>query len=386
MHAKGRHSEEAGALARARRKRRLEKISKPLRAGVSKAKKIPRKNQYTFFVIFCVVVVVIAVVIMHNSNVRVIEEEIQVVGLPRELEGYTILHLSDLHAASFGENQQMLTRALTGISYDMVAMTGDMVGKSEKSGPLLALIDALPSNKRIFLIPGDSDPLPEIESPRLTATTLGGRILADYILRAGEYGATYLDAPRAIKIGTATIWVSPAWQIGLNIAQTQQALAQQAGLTRLRAAAGDEEAIIELPQLEYRQAQLLAMAQSAGAMQPNDYHIALAHQPPNPQDMRVNIDSEASKTFLISADLVLAGHYCGGLWRLPFLGAAIYIPAPGTPRYGWFPSPDMVDGMRSAEGIHVYTSPGLGNTDAILLPKVRFFNAPSVTLIRLVQG
>jgi predicted MPP superfamily phosphohydrolase len=84
-------------------------------------------------------------------------------------------------------------------------------------------------------------------------------------------------------------------------------------------------------------------------------------------------------------DLVLAGHYCGGGWKLPFLGA-LYVPDTTLDRHGWFPAKDAVDGLRMLGTTQLYTSPGLSVTDKILLPNFRLFNAPTVTLITLTSA
>ncbi len=79
---------------------------------------------------------------------------------------------------------------------------------------------------------------------------------------------------------------------------------------------------------------------------------------------------------------MLAGHYNGGQWRLPFLGA-VKVPASAGKGSGWFPGDMGVVGLSSYQGIPQYISPGLGASNAIGLPAFRLFNTPQITQITL---
>ena len=74
---------------------------------------------------------------------------------------------------------------------------------------------------------------------------------------------------------------------------------------------------------------------------------------------------------------MLAGHYCGGQWRLPGKGA-IYVP-----EYGWFPEDRLIQGLDYLSGLPQYISPGLGASDYYPWQRGRVFNSPVVTLITL---
>lgn len=53
--------------------------------------------------------------------------EIKIPGLDPRLEGFTILHLSDLHQKRFGQEQSRLLRAIGEHEYHIVAITGDVL-------------------------------------------------------------------------------------------------------------------------------------------------------------------------------------------------------------------------------------------------------------------
>ena len=58
-------------------------------------------------------------------DVHTVEIEIQ--GLDPRLEGFTILHLTDLHQARHGANQSRLHKSIKNQDYHMVALTGDIL-------------------------------------------------------------------------------------------------------------------------------------------------------------------------------------------------------------------------------------------------------------------
>ena len=79
------------------------------------------------------------------------------------------------------------------------------------------------------------------------------------------------------------------------------------------------------------------------------------------------------------ASLILAGHYNGGQWRIPFKGA-IYVP-----ELGWFPDDELVQGLSYPAGIPQYISPGLGSDPHYTTQPGRLFNGPKITRIVLTR-
>ena len=82
-----------------------------------------------------------------------------------------------------------------------------------------------------------------------------------------------------------------------------------------------------------------------------------------------------------NVDLIVAGGYCGGQWRIPGMGA-LYVP-----ELGWFPEDSQVQGLNFFGGIWQYVSPGLGK--GLIYPwwmGFRLFNSPAVTTITLSKN
>ena len=88
-------------------------------------------------------------------DVHMIEVEIR--DLPPELEGFTILHISDLHQRNFAPGQKRLEQAFSQYDYHMVAFTGDVITNSRTAdfAPAEALLGLF--DKPVFFVPGNHD-------------------------------------------------------------------------------------------------------------------------------------------------------------------------------------------------------------------------------------
>lgn len=349
----------------------------------------PKRIHFTFpgFILLTVIVLCLALLMMDNASISVEKVTVSVVGLNKDLEGYTILQLSDLHGRRFGAQQNSLLKTINAQNYNLILMSGDMVGKKGDPEPLYEILDGLKSKKPVYFIAGDSDPNPLLSEIRDTPGTLEERVLSDWVLGAEARGATYLDAPEHIKVGSGSIYLTPEYQLSLNISDHMRTLTEQRTMEEQAVISGEDDGRSTLPFTEYRLGLITQLQETANAMTAEDVHIALAHYPPTVDYINTTqqLNVSGDQSYLRPVDLALAGHYCGGVWRLPFLGA-LYIPAEQAPRHGWFPDQGSVMGLSSLGGTNLYISPGLGATDDIWLPKFRLFNSPTITLITLTSA
>lgn len=77
--------------------------------------------------------------------------------LPMAFEGFTILHLSDLHNKEFGKGQKDILGLIRQQKYDIVAVTGDLVDKrNPRIEPGLDLIRGL-KDKPVYFVPGNHE-------------------------------------------------------------------------------------------------------------------------------------------------------------------------------------------------------------------------------------
>ena len=108
--------------------------------------------------------------------------------LPAAFDGFTILHISDLHADMNGGAIGRLVELLPGLSYDLCVLTGDYRGKT--FGPFAATIEGLARLRallkgRVYGVLGNHDTIRMV--PAMEA--MGIRMLlneADTIVRGGE--------------------------------------------------------------------------------------------------------------------------------------------------------------------------------------------------------
>jgi predicted MPP superfamily phosphohydrolase len=332
-------------------------------------------------------ILVFALMALDNSSVQVDRQTISLVGLPEDLEGYTILQVSDLHGRDFGASQAALLRTINAESYNLIVFTGDMVGASGNAQPFYDLLDGLSAKRPCYFIPGDSDPDILLKAPRDTGGTLEQVVLSDWVQGAKSRGAELLSSPTEIDAGQAKLWLTPASLLNLNITDSAKLLQDQ--MTQetegtLSGLAGDHD---NLPFTSWRFNQFKATQDAIPKMSAEDVQIALSHIPPTEQYITVSqeLGAKGMRSYLYTPDLVLAGHYCGGGWKLPGLGA-FYIPSTFSPRHGWFPAREDVEGMKQLGSTLVYTSPGLGMTDRIYLPKFRLLNSPKISVLTLTSA
>ena len=81
---------------------------------------------------------------LERLSLAVRRYQVAIRALPPAFEGFTILHLSDLHDKEFGNAGKELVDLLRSESFDMIALTGDLVtGDRPRLTPALELIAGL---------------------------------------------------------------------------------------------------------------------------------------------------------------------------------------------------------------------------------------------------
>jgi len=311
-----------------------------------------------------------------SRHIIVEERRLTVLNLPSDLEEYSILHLSDLHGARYGEKQKYLGSALSGMRYSCVVMTGDMLGEDGDVEPLLELLALMPRDTPKYLIPGDTDG-PVVETRAHNSLS----VYPDWVLRLRDAGVQVLERPVSETRGKGTIWFIPEDLYVRDRDGMRMVYRQQLKDLNKRAASLTPDDAARSRALEYELERLDALEESIKKIQPGDIQIVLTHTPLT-SDYVSDMISWSSKedTFSIRyASLILAGHYNGGQWRLPF-GRALYVP-----ELGWFPDDSLVQGLSYLEGIPQHISPGLGADPRYTYEPGRFYNSPTITRITLTR-
>ncbi len=325
-----------------------------------------------------ILAVVIALNFINNGRVVLLSEDVTITSLSKDLEKYSILHISDLHGNEYGAAQSTIGTLLKSESYNAVCITGDMCAKDGDYQAFLDLIDLFAGKVPVYFVAGDEDPAPIAANPDSPEC-----VKADYILAAEAHGAIYLDTPQKITVGKSNIWFCPESIYGLDIDSSRTAYrARQNTLLSQGNLSENEKAQLQV--IEYQLSVLDQIDAAVSEMQDTDAQIALTHHPLTETTIKTLQQWSGSEgdTFLRGVSLVLAGHYCGGQVRLPFLGA---LKAPDSADIdGWFPKDSLIRGLNTIQGVTQYISPGLGISDAYTIP-LRLFNTPSVTVLTLTS-
>lgn len=331
------------------------------------------RNAALVFLPLLIAVLLVANYIVSN-HVRLEKVNLTVLNLPEDLEQYSILHLSDLHGAVYGEHQKAIRTALTGIRYSCVVMTGDMLGPDQDPEPLLDLIALMPAETPKYYIPGDTDG--DWLDSRAHASLSVYTPWAEKLTRAG---VILLDRPVSETRGKGTIWFVPEEAYALDLDRMAEVYGAQLAEMNRRATGLTADDAARKRVLEYEMERLEGIREARERFAPEDMQLVLTHTPLTADYVRdmITWGGKENAFSLRYAGLILAGHYNGGQWRIPFRGA-VYVP-----EYGWFPEDRLIRGLGYVEGIPQYISPGMGSDPHYENMPGRIFNPPAVTLITL---
>ena len=242
--------------------------------------------------------------------------------LPKAFDGYRIAHVSDLHNAQMGENNEKLLSILRDAQPDIIAITGDLID-SRNTDIDVALCFAEEALKiaPCFYVTGNHEArISEYDKLKDSLTDLGVVILADKRLEIEQSGEII------VLLGVD----DPSFQTDYLFGDVQTVM--QNKLTELM----DEK---------------------------STYTVLLSHRP------------ELFETYANNGvNLVLSGHAHGGQFRLPIVGGIV------APNQGLFPEYDA--GQYTSENTCMIVSRGIGNS---IVP-FRFNNRPEVILIELKKA
>ena len=318
------------------------------------------------------------VVLNLTVSRRVVLEEVPltILNLPDDLENFSILHLSDLHGNRLGEGQKAIGDALGSKRYSCVVMTGDMLGEDGDVQPLLELIELLPKDTAKFLIPGDTDG-PVIETRAHSSLS----VYTEWAQELQAAGVQILDRPVLIEREKGRLWLIPEELYSRDLNRMRDTYQNQLEILNQRAASLTADDAARVRALEYEIERIDELKEIKKQLKATDIQVVLTHSPLTEDYVR-DLFSWANKEDLFSiryASLILAGHYNGGQWRIPFVGA-VYVP-----ELGWFPEDSLVRGLSYPGGIPQYISPGLGSDPHYEHQPGRIFNSPAITRIVLTR-
>ena len=239
--------------------------------------------------------------------------------LPESFDGYRIAHVSDLHNAQMGKDNEMLLTMLREAEPDMIAITGDLIDSRNTDVDIaFQFVQKAVEIAPCYYVTGNHEArISEYEELEARMASVGVVILK--------------DISTEIRIGEDTITL-----IGVDDPSFQTDYLF-----------GDSEAVMS--------SKLTALHTDG-----DGFTILLSHRPEL---------FEIYKSHDI--DLVLSGHAHGGQFRLPFIGGIV------APNQGFFPKYDA--GLYKEGHTNMLVSRGIGNS---ILP-FRINNRPEVLLVEL---
>lgn len=281
------------------------------------------KKKKRIIVLAVVAAILLALVIWTawgNTALELNTYTLSSVRLPEAFDGYRIAHVSDLHNAEMGKNNEKLLDMLRDAEPDIIAITGDIIDSRNTNVEIaLEFTKAAMEIAPCYYVTGNHE----------------ARVSEYDGLKEGliEQGVVVLDDKRIeLELSGETIAL-----LGVNDPSFQTDYLF-----------GDSETVMQGKLQEISDAE-------------NEFTILLSHRP---ELFEVYADN--------NMDLVLSGHAHGGQFRLPFVGGLV------APNQGLFPKYDA--GLYTDENTNMIVNRGIGNS---IIP-FRFNNRPEVILIELL--
>lgn len=245
--------------------------------------------------------------------------------LPASFQGFTIVHLSDLHGTLYGKHHNRLLHKIRQASPDIVVMTGDMTDHQRDGMVQLAdLCRRLCRHWPVYYVRGNHEQCLSSQKRALLTRMLKR---AGVIILENEYC-------RIVR-GDASIKV---YGLVMPMVYYKEL---RVGMKRRCCFTAEE------------------MEKLLGKAETSEYNLLLAHNP---------LYFPAYRDW--GADLTLSGHIHGGIIRIPGLGGLL------SPEFRFFPRYDA--GHFAEKGKHLVVSRGLGNNFLF-----RVANPPEVVAVSL---
>lgn len=110
---------------------------------------------------------VVALGRMEARRLHLTRVEVPVADLPAVLDGFEIIHISDLHLKRYGPYEQTLLRAVRPLSARVVAVTGDFLGGPHGAQALIPLLMELGRERIVLAVLGNGDYSPQVNTQAL---------------------------------------------------------------------------------------------------------------------------------------------------------------------------------------------------------------------------
>ena len=281
---------------------------------------IAKKKRLIIWATLSVVLIGLVVwVVWGNTALELNTYTITSSRLPENFDGYRIAHVSDLHNAQMGKDNEKVLSMLRQADPDIIAITGDLIDSRNTNLEIaLQFVKEAMKIAPCYYVTGNHE-------ARVSEYDLlkAGMVSAGVVILENDQAEINIDGNAITLIGVD----DPSFQTDYLF--------------------GDSDAVINAKLTELH-------------TDGNGFTILLSHRP---------------ELFSIYAahdvDLVLSGHAHGGQFRIPFIGGVV------APNQGLFPKFDA--GVYTDGNTNMLVSRGVGNS---IIP-FRVNNRPEIILVEL---
>ena len=286
-----------------------------------------KRKHIIFIICACVVLsALIGWIIWGNLAIEITEFTVERADLPQSFDGFRIAHLSDLHNAEFGKDNEKLVELLDQSDPDIIVLTGDMIDSRRTD---ILVVTSL--------------------APKLVA------IAPTYFITGNHEGRLDTEQYKMLTDGLVSAGVTVLEHRTVTVTRGDESITL-VGVEDPRR----DEGWTEDDEISARCERMKTKLEALSGEYETTYCVLLSHRP----DM-LDVYAEAD------VDLVLSGHMHGGQFRLPFIGG-LYAPSQGL-----FPEYDA--GHYSKDSTDMIVSRGLGNS---AFP-FRINNRPEIVVVEL---
>ncbi len=175
------------------------------------------------------IITLVAIYVYYETHsIEVTKHTVESKDLPKELHGFTILHITDLHSKSFGKHNHHLLSLIKSMDFQCIAITGDLLGDrfylyKNNFSTSLHLMSELKGMAPVFYVPGNHEQCIEYETFKQELLKIGIHVLSNsnepvysngatmYICGVEKSITTPYDVEKAmegIALGSITILLS----------------------------------------------------------------------------------------------------------------------------------------------------------------------------------
>ncbi len=126
-------------------------------SSITRRNKKPKRALRRIAVILVLAIILFSLYYFGNNAIHTDSTEVYIEGLARDLDGLRILQVSDLHGRQFGENNEILIKAISEAKPDIIAITGDLVDDYGELDQISSLAEALMKIAPTYYVTGNHE-------------------------------------------------------------------------------------------------------------------------------------------------------------------------------------------------------------------------------------